>query len=58
MASPQQRKVLPHQSHIDLDLFIFLFCYTQRKTKIIILQKIYLFFIPNPQFPLGLVQDP
>jgi hypothetical protein len=47
MASPQQRKVLPHQSHIDLDLFIVLFCSTQRKTKIIILQKFYPFFMPE-----------
>jgi len=25
MASPQQRKVLPHQSHIDLNVVIFKF---------------------------------
>ena len=32
MALPQQRKVLPHQSHIDLKVFIVLFVSLQRKT--------------------------
>jgi hypothetical protein len=32
MALPQQRKVLPHQSHIDLKVFIVLFVSVQRKT--------------------------
>ncbi len=31
MASPQQRKVLPHQSHIDLNVFIVLFCFGTKK---------------------------
>jgi hypothetical protein len=32
MALPQQRKVLPHQSHIDLKVFIVLIVSVQRKT--------------------------
>jgi hypothetical protein len=44
MALPQQRKVLPHQSHIDLKVFIVLFVSVQRKTfflnAAIILKKI------------------
>jgi hypothetical protein len=34
MASPQQRKVLPHQSHIDLNVVIFNNLFGAKKNKI------------------------